>query len=117
MKSDTISKCFKSSGILTDEMGVSSIDEEDPFQDIDAGLELGGLISSMLGTETHCSADEYINGDNDVPTCAEINDENWEEDFLEGLAKNNSESLSDEDESDTEDVDLQPPPQKLQGSY
>ena len=61
MKSDAI----KSSGILTDEMGVSSID---PFRDIDAGLELGRLISSMLVTESHCSADECINGDNDVPT-------------------------------------------------
>lgn len=117
VKPDTITKCFKSCGILTDEMSVSSRDEEDPFQDIDAGLELSGLISSMLGTEGHCSADEYVNGDNNIPTCVEIDDENWEETFLESLAANNvSESLADEDESDTEDLDLQPPPPKI-GNY
>ena len=47
---------------------MSSIIEKDSFQDTDAGLQLGGLISSTMDTKSHCSADEYINGDNDVPT-------------------------------------------------
>ena len=45
----------------------------------------------------------------DIPTCLEVDEENWEETFMEGLgAKDDSESL----ESDTEDLDLQPPPPK-----
>ena len=56
-------------------MHVTSIDEDDPFQDIDAGLELGGLISS-LDADNHCSTDEFINGGNDIPTCLEVGEEN-----------------------------------------
>lgn len=60
--------------------------ERDRFQDLDAGLEsdLDGLISQTIG---HCSAAVYINGDNDIPTCAKFDDDNWEERLLHSLTE------------------------------
>ena len=52
IKPDTIAKCFKNAGILTAELNVSIIDEEDRFQDIDAGLHLYGLVAQTMGPTT-----------------------------------------------------------------
>ena len=62
-----------------------------------------------MGTTDKCSAGAYINGDQELPTCAELDDETWDQTFLEGLSGH---SVEDED-SDTEDIDLLPPPLKI----
>ena len=73
----TISKCFKKAGILTEQLDVSSVGEDiDPFKDLDSQIDLEGLISRTMGTTDKCSAEAYyINGDQELPTCAELNDE------------------------------------------
>ena len=115
VKAETIVKCFKTAGILTSEFDVVStcINESDPFDDIEATLELGDLIERTVGNNS-CPASEYINGDEDVPVCAEFEDETWEESFFQSLMDEDGQELPDDrDESDTEDFDLLPPPPKL----
>ena len=115
VKAETIVKCFKTAGILTSEFDVVStcINESDPFDDIEASLELGDLIERTVGNDS-CPASEYINGDEDVPVCAEFEDETWEESFFQSLMDEDGQELPDDrDESDTEDFDLLPPPPKL----
>ena len=90
---------------------LSSVDQEDPFQDIDASVELDGLISKTMGTDRSCSADAYVNGDNNLPICVEFYDETCDDRFLECLAQ--SKSVVEEEESDTEELDLLPPPPKI----
>jgi len=58
-----------------------------------------------MGSNVSCSADEYINGDNNLPVCLELDDDKWEENFLDSL----TEPTGEEAESDDEDI-LPPPP-------
>ena len=44
-----------------------------------------------------CSSQEYVNGDNDIPVCQDMDSETWEEDFLLQLGK--------EDEEEEEEVE------------
>ena len=67
VKSSTIVKCFKHAEILNDCLNVHALSEEDPFQDIDETIAIGSLISTTMGTRCDtCSAEEYVNGDNDL---------------------------------------------------
>ena len=107
---ETIKKCFKSGGVLNSAMDVSIISqEEDPFQDIDDNLELHTLISRTMGNDI-CSVEEYVNGDSDLPVCVDIDDETWQENFLESLDADVA--IEEEDEEDEEE-DVLPPPPKI----
>ena len=79
-------------------------EDEDPFQDIDiqAGM-------SSMGTLSHCSVDEYINGDNFLPTCVDIDGEDWDESWLNCIA-DEPEPSSTSQVSDDEDEELDFPP-------
>ena len=45
-----------------------------------------------------CSIDEYVNGEKSLPTCREMDDENWEDAFLEDLCWDPVEGTQDEEE-------------------
>ena len=96
----TIAKCFRKAGILTEQLDVSSVDvEADPFEDVDSRIDLERLISSTMDTSEQCSAEVYINEDNEVPTCVEYNDESWDHSLLENLNEQtnlNSDCIEDE---------------------
>ena len=49
--------------------------DEDPFQDIDIQAGMNSLISHSMGSLSHCSVDEYIDGDNCLPTCVDMDGE------------------------------------------
>ena len=91
---------------------MTTLSEDDPFQDVDSQCDLERLISSTMGTSGQCSVEVYINGDNDIAVCAEFDGDTWDETFLEGLAGHNETAITEED-SDTEDLDLLPPPPKI----
>ena len=57
--------------------------------------------------ESSCSAEEYVAGEDALPVCADFDCEEWGENWLN--------SLNDNPNSDTEEVDydLLPPPSKL----
>ena len=95
---------------------VSSVGEDtDPFEDLDSQIDLEGLISRTMGTTDKCSAEAYINGDHELPTCAEFDDETRDQTFLEGLSEQTNQNVHsvEDEESDTEDTDLLPPSLKI----
>lgn len=113
VKTDTIIKCFKTAGILTSELDVVStcVNDDDPFTDID---ELNQLIEKTVGTDS-CPANDYISGDGDLPVCMEYDDATWEESFFQSLKDTDPEIPNDEsDGEESEDIDMLPPPPKLQ---
>lgn len=111
VKATTIIKCFKTSGILNDDLDLHDCictSDTDPFQDLDDATCLTPLISSTMGTQSACTVSEYINGDNDVPVCSDLENDQWEDDFFESLSQNPMAS-QDADSDPESDVDLDPP--------
>ena len=108
VKSDTITKCFRKAGVLNDVLEVVGLDHAgadgsvDPFADIDEDLELQHLIE-QTGRE-NCTPQEFISGVDDLPVCVEMDDENWENTFLEELtaAEGEAEDASQEVDEDDE---------------
>ena len=56
----------------------------DPFATIDHDVELQQPIE-QTGLDG-CTPQQFIIGDDDLAVCVEMNDENWEETFLEELS-------------------------------
>ncbi len=69
----------------------------DPFSDID---ELQCLIE-QTGSES-CTAREFITGDDNLPICADMDNENWEETFLKEQTENEVESAMEVDDEEDE---------------
>ena len=94
---DTISKCFRKAAILDRSLMVATREHEDQdlFDELDsiqstsddqdqsAHSELEDLIHQLgMPAKTRCSVGEYVNGDNELSTCAEQDSEKWEEEFF-----------------------------------
>lgn len=88
MSCETIKKCFKKAGILTDGFEIVTMPpaDDDPFANcdsealecttVDTDSELDGLISQLQVNDA-CSAEELIGREDIIPIC---NDEAcWEE--------------------------------------
>ena len=77
VKAETISKCFRKAGVL--DASIDVVEENDPFLEIDASLELQELIDQTVNSEERCMIAEYVNGDSDLPVCMDVHGDNWEE--------------------------------------
>lgn len=105
----TITKCFWNAGILNDDLQVISTvlqDSAGPSLEADKQMEVKNLMEKTLLADTRCSIDEYLDGDNDLPVCIELDQENWEADFLEQLGRNKGDEEI--------EMDVERPPPKLQ---
>ena len=79
VKPETVSRCFRRAGILTEQLQVTSVlqvEGPDPFADVEAEMDIAGLISNVMGK---CSSVVYVNGGMDY------DDETWDQRFLEGI--------------------------------
>ena len=47
-------------------------------------LELGDLVRQANG-DGQCSADSYVCADDDLPSCVNMDNDNWEKDFFAEL--------------------------------
>ena len=78
-------KCFRNSGITGSSFSVVSraYETEDPFDEVEAQEELNDLVDQIsLGPDTtNCSMEEYINGEDNLPTCQQYDDD-WENHIL-----------------------------------
>ena len=63
-------------------------------------------------TESSCSVTEFISGDNDLPFCFELDDDQWEEQLYASINPSTA-STSTEFEPAEEELDLQPPASKI----
>ena len=111
VKSTTIQKCFRNAGILNTDLDVIALDEEDPFQNIDEDIEMSSLISRTMGTLHQCSVEEYVNGDNSLSVCVDMDDDQWDASFLDSLTEEEEPMTAEEEE---EEFNVPPPVPKLQ---
>lgn len=113
VKEETIMKCFRNSGITGSSFSVVSraYETEDPFDEVEAQEELNDLVDQIsLGPDTtNCSMEEYINGEDNLPTCQQYDDD-WENQFFSELGS----SPADAEQGDPEEeFDADPPPAKI----
>ena len=89
-------------------------EDEDPFDDVEAQEELHELLDRISPSDTNCPVEEYIDGEGDVPTCKQYNN-NWENHFFANLGSSQavSDSLVQQDPDDEGQFDLEPPPPKI----
>ena len=66
---------------------------EDPFCDLDSedeenehDSELEELLLQANNPDC-CSVENFISADNDIPTCVDLDNVNWEQDFLSELCQ------------------------------
>ena len=117
VQEETIRKCFTQSGITGSGFSVvhQLYEDEDPFDDVEAQEELHELLDRISPSDTNCPVEEYIDGEGDVPTCKQYNN-NWEDHFFANLSSSQavSDSLVQQDSDDKEgQFDLEPPPPKI----
>ena len=111
VKSETIVKCFRKCGIISSESVVVAWigASEDPFNDVDEACELRALIGEL--SDSTCSPEEYVTGDNSLPLCDDAGDD-WDDRFLASISQEQAET---EEAGNNEDelYDLEPPTPKL----
>ena len=115
MKPETISKCFRKAGILNAGLDVvsSDLDENDPFLEADTRMEMQSIIEKTMAADRRCNVDEYLNCDNDLPSCMQLNNATWEADFLKQLGQEEQEEIDDEEDEGEENMDVEPPRQNF----
>ena len=52
----------------------------------------------------HCSLEEYVNGEDDVPVCFDDCSDSWEEEFFDNLGWEDQGEDQDEEDSDNEQL-------------
>ena len=86
MNDETIKKCFRKASALDSTLSVVVRDEQDPLLAVDESvLKLKELIHVTMTARQACSIDEYVNVEKSLPTCREMDDENWQDALLEDL--------------------------------
>ena len=111
VKASTIIKCFKRGRILNDTLDLHDCictSDDDPFEDLDEATSLAPLITSTMGTQGTCSVSEYINGDNDLPICTDLDNDHWEDDFMDSLSQDPV-NIPEDDSDPKSDSDLDHP--------
>ena len=115
VQEETIRKCLTKSGITGSSFSVHRLyEDEDPFDDVEVQEELHELLYRISSSDTNCPVEEYIDGEGDVPTCMQYNN-NMEDHFFANLGSFQavSDSLVQEDPDDEGQFDLEPPPPKI----
>ena len=118
VSSDTVKKCFRKAGILTKQFDVvtrGSDSDGDPFEDLDNSVDvadLQSLIEQVSPTQEHCSVDEFLTANSEIPFCDDIFSDTWESEFFARINDNDeSEQLvvsndDNDDEDDTGDIEI-----------
>lgn len=126
VSSDIITKCFRRAGVLDQSFNVVRRGiEEDPFGDLDGSDDMEQADSQelrSLADQLHIpepgSLVEMASADCDVPICSELDNEKWEEDFLQSVRTqkstedetDNSVTITASDsEDETEEQEIPPP--------
>ena len=62
-----------------------------------------------MGTQDACSVSDYVNGDSELPVCTDLDNDHWEDNFMDSLTQENTMTPTEEDSDPESDVDLDPP--------
>ena len=99
VQEETIQKCFHLAGVLNSDLTVVVRNEEDPFLAADECEVLGDLRSTTMNTHEACEVEEYIDGEDSLSVCNDLENENWDDSFFAQL---NQEELDEEDNDEGE---------------
>ena len=66
-------------------------------------MELEGLIPRALPPIKSCSMEEYVEGDNNLPVCPDMDNANWENMFMSELGQEKEEDKDDSNEEESND--------------
>lgn len=114
VKIETISKCFKKAGVLAWRNWSCCIEWRSIRRIDEAKLQT--LMEQTEGTDHCCSPQQFVTGDDDLPICMEMDDENWEATFLEELVVGNDDNEKDDgedNEGENDDATNNQPPPKV----
>ena len=117
VRAETTAKCFRKAGILNANLDAISCDleeEDDPFLEADMRTEVQSLIEKTTPTDGRRNVDEYLNGDDDLPACMQLDSDSWEADFLKQLGQEEQEVADEEEDEGEGEMDVEPPPPNLQ---
>ena len=81
---------------------------EDPFVEADHCMKLQCLIDETMGIDPSCPANEYVNGDDDLPVCVDLNDNDWEDNFLAQLGQPLTTEENEDEEANNHELDKEP---------
>ena len=109
-KESTIRKCFKSAGALDNNYDAALPSQDaDPFLEADVQMELEGLIEKAVPGE-RCSVQEYIDGDDSLAVCTDLDSENWEVNFMAELGQDTTgNDRINESDDETPGEEVSPP--------
>jgi len=102
VKEETIRKCFCKAGILGANMSVVECNEQDPFSEADEYTALQTLMTQTMNAQEACPLQEYLNGEDDLAVCRDIDETCWEESFFANLCQDSEEASGDEEEDEQE---------------
>ena len=111
VSANTIINCFKHCGVqpLVDEATdpFSDLDEEsEDEQERDGGLQNEELQELVQQFDPELNADDYVNADEDLPTCDTYdNNKNWREELHEEILSGDNAKKQAVSESDSEEED------------
>ena len=85
-----------------------NMEEDDQFLAVDEEADFVSLISDVVPIS--CSPAEYVNGEDDIPVCNDLDSLTWEEDFIK---QHGQEDGGEENDEDVEDDSVQVPALKV----
>ena len=88
-------------------VGESLLLKREPDNSVDSSAV--ALISAAMGTQDACSVSDYVNGDSELPVCTDLDNDHWEDNFMDSLTQENTMTPTEEDSDPESDVDLDPP--------
>ena len=98
-------------------------EDEEPFLETDASVELQRLISQTVTSEESCAVKEYLTGDDDLPICVQDGLDIWDNSFLQDLVQGNETTEKEQDltragesdgVNDMEEDSIDPPSMKIE---
>ena len=69
-------------------------------------------VGPLCQLQCACSMSNYINGDNELQVCADLDDDHWEDSFMESLTQQEATPAA-EDSDPGDDIDVPPPVPKI----
>ena len=105
VEEETVRKCFRKAGVLNSDMAVVERDEDDPFAEADECVALQSLTDKTMSENTACPLEEYVNGDEDLAVCRDIDDNSWESTFFATLGQKPDKEAS-EDGGDEQEMKI-----------
>ena len=79
--------------------------EDDPFLESDACMELQNLLEKTVLSDQRCSIVDYLNGEEGVPVCVDMDGEDWDANFMSHIVDGDEDGDEEVDDDEAGDDD------------